>query len=100
MLGGNCAPRSRPVTQKQPWRCCRGKNIKLTAPSGRVVDAWMSTPSDNFVPATGRGILVLTDVFGYKNEDTRQFAESLVDHGMSISTHVSFLLTLLLSDKH
>lgn len=86
-LPNNWSRKARCSSKRQHiWKCSGGKEVRFRGEDGAEVAAYLSVPSEDVTAVTGRGVVVLTDVLGHRNDDTRRFAESLVDAGITIST--------------
>jgi hypothetical protein len=85
----NACPSGRlAAEQKRRPRLSRAadQDLKLIAGDGSVISAWKVTPmSQAAITAYGRGVVLLSDVLGYENEDTRAFATALSEFGISVS---------------
>jgi hypothetical protein len=67
--------------------CAAEQDLQLKAGDGSAISAWRVTPmSQAAIAAYGRGVVLLSDVLGYENEDTRAFATTLAEFGISVST--------------
>lgn len=61
------------------------KIISLTSSDGAEIKAYLATPPD-ITSVNGRGVILMTDVLGYENPDTRAVARLLASRGLPTST--------------
>lgn len=95
LLRGTARPRGQALCRRRAahsrllpqWTCVTGRELKLGVPGeegGGTLAAWLAEPGAADEPQPGCGVLLLTDVLGHRNEETREFAYSLAGAGLPV----------------
>lgn len=69
-------------TRQARWVCATGRDLTLTADDGGSIAAWITEPEAYDEPIPGTGVILMTDVLGHENEETRSYAQTLAEAGI------------------
>lgn len=86
-LGRSQCRRRRSRPPPPLWTCVTGRELTLGAagaPGGATLSAWLAEPGEADEPHPGAGVLLLSDVLGHRDEETREFAAALAGAGLPV----------------